>query len=301
MSISLDIIKKIRELGYNLDDRVIERTRSLYEPIYKQMAAADAKNVIKQLDVKYGGHFLQTLDVYQPTPVLVKTGNPILIYVHGGGFVGGDKADYANLGNYFAKHGYLTLVANYRLAPEFIWPAGAEDVAAMVSWVMENAQKFSTGRSNIFIMGHSAGASHVADYGIVKAVGAPAVNVRGLILVSGPSYDLAPLNDDHVYYHKAKQNLANSVISNLNSLRLPIFMAFAEYEPKRIAMQNYLFAKALANKAVAELVQEVGEPYFPVIKTIMRHNHVSIIKSLNTQDENFGTDVVRFMRRYTVI
>lgn len=300
MSISADILKKIRELGYNLDDHVIEATRSLYEPLYKQMAEADAKNVIPHLGYQYGGLPLQTLDVYQPSQVLVNVRNPILIYIHGGGFNSGDKANYANLGNYFAKQGYLTIVANYRLAPEFVWPAGADDVAAIIAWAFKRAPDFNADRHNIFLMGHSAGASHVADYAIAKAAGELDANVRGIILVSGPSYDLTLLSDNHLYYGEAQKNPANSVINRLADFKLPLFLTYAEYEPRHIATQNYLFAKALNDRAVADLKQNADEPYFPVIKTIMRHNHVSIIKSLNTADENFGKDVVRFMRRYTV-
>lgn len=299
MSISADILKKIRELGYNLDDHVIEATRSLYEPLYKQMAEADAKNVIPHLDYKYGILPLQTLNVYQPSQVLMNVRNPILIYFHGGGFNGGDKANHANVGNYFAKQGYLTITANYRLAPEFIWPTGADDVAAVVAWASKHAPDFNADRLNIFLMGHSAGASHVADYAIAKTSGSLNPNVRGIILVSGSAYDLTLLGDNHIYYGKAQKNPTNSVINCLADFKLPLFLTYAEYEPRNIATQNNLFAQALSNKAVDDLKQNVDDPYFPVIKTIMRHNHISIIKSLNTEDENFGKDVVRFMRRYT--
>lgn len=300
MSISSDIFKKIRALGYNLDDHVIDATRSLYEPLYKQMAEADAKNVIKHLGYKYGEHPLQTLDVYQPSQVLMNVRNPILIYVHGGGFTGGDKANHVNLGNYFAKKGYLTILADYRLAPEFMWPVGAADVGAVVAWAVKHAPDFNADRRNIFLMGHSAGASHVADYAIAQVAGEPDPNVHGIILVSGPAYDLASLNADYGYYREAKKNPANSIINHLKDFKLPLFVTYAEYEPKRIAAQNYLFARALNDRAIADLKQDADEPYFPVIKTIMRHNHVSIIKSLNTEDENFGADVVRFMQRYTL-
>lgn len=299
MSIPADIIKKIRELGYNLDDHVIEATRNLYEPLYAQMAAADAENVIVHKGYKYGEHPLQTLDVYQPSQVLMGAKNPILIFIHGGGYISGDKVNYANLGNYFAKQGYLTVVADYRLAPEYIWPSGAEDIARIIAWAIKYAPQYNADRNNIFLMGHSAGASHVSDYGITKAVGAPEAKIRGLILVSGPAYDLSLLKDNHVYYREIQKDSTRSAINNLENFDLPVFMAYAEYEPKRIALQNHIFAKALSDKA-AQCLKTDGEPYFPVIKTIMRHNHVSIIRSLNTADENFGLDVVRFMRRYTV-
>ena len=67
-----------------------------------------------------------------------RKGSPILIYVHGGAYVTGNKNAYgeiyANIGWWFARQGVVTLNATYRLAPDSPWPGGAQDVRAMVAW-----------------------------------------------------------------------------------------------------------------------------------------------------------------------
>src|SRR5262249_57435317 len=81
---------------------------------------------------------------------------------------GGDKnADgvfYGNLGHYFAGHGILTVVANYRLAPAHPWPAGSQDVASAVAWVRANAKAYGGNPERIILFGQSAGATHSAGY-----------------------------------------------------------------------------------------------------------------------------------------
>ena len=66
---------------------------------------------------------------------------PVLIYVHGGAFVGGDKRTtptspfYDNIMLWAVKNGFVGVNATYRLAPQAPWPAGAEDMASVVQWV----------------------------------------------------------------------------------------------------------------------------------------------------------------------
>lgn len=291
MSIPVDIIKKIAELGNDLSDHVIEATYSLYEPLYKQMAEADAANVTMHNDLAYGEHALQTLDIYQPAQVLAGK-NPILIYIHGGGFVEGDKANHANLGNYFAKQGCFVICANYRLAPDFLFPAGADDIALIIKWAQANAPTYNADDDNIFVMGHSAGAAHVADYA-AGASGSVNPAFKGALLISGASYDLRTIRPQHEYYSEVQHDPARyGIIDNIAKLACPLFVAFAEYEPERIAKQNKDFIKALLMADFA--------PY-PSFKYALCHNHVSITRSFNTGDESVGGEAMRFVRRYAQI
>ena len=54
--------------------------------------------------------------------------------------------------------------ANYRLVPDIHWPQGAEDVRDIVAWIKDNILDFGGDPESIFLMGSSAGASHVATY-----------------------------------------------------------------------------------------------------------------------------------------
>ena len=126
----------------------------------------------------------------------------MLLFVHGGGFVGGDKhvpgtPFHDNIGAWAARHGMVGVTMTYRLAPQAPWPAGAEDVAAAVRWVRAHIGEYGGDPARLFLMGHSAGATHVSTYVAHPAIhGADGPGPAGLILSSG-IYDLGdfPLTD----------------------------------------------------------------------------------------------------------
>ena len=87
-------------------------------------------------DIAYGPHERQRLDIYAEAGGWPR---PVLLFVHGGGFVAGDKGgrdagDWANaaVGVMAARMGMVGAVMTYRLAPDAPWPAGAEDVGAAI-------------------------------------------------------------------------------------------------------------------------------------------------------------------------
>ena len=84
------------------------------------------------------------------------------------------------------RKGYIGVDATYQLAPRAIWPAGAEDLAAAVRWVHDNINARGGDPASVYLMGHSSGAVHVADYvsrpELQKVKGG---GLAGAILVSG--------------------------------------------------------------------------------------------------------------------
>ena len=100
----------------------------------------------------------RTLDLYLPAGVAGGT-SPALVYVHGGGFTGGDKAKGSGLAEIpaLAARGYVVASANYRLAPEHLFPAPIEDVKCAVRYLRANAETLGVDPSRIGIWGGSAG------------------------------------------------------------------------------------------------------------------------------------------------
>jgi acetyl esterase len=90
---------------------------------------------------------------------------PIAIYVHGGGWTGGDKAnpDDAPILEMLTKAGFTWFSVNYRLAPKFSWPACQNDVQAAIRWVKINATKYKGDTSRVVLIGYSAG-GHLATF-----------------------------------------------------------------------------------------------------------------------------------------
>ncbi len=109
------------------------------------------------------------LDLYEPDTAATNWKRPVMIAIHGGGFLFGDKSEMASLCREFAARGYVCASINYRLVPDDP-PGDAKDqytraVTAAVAdadhathWIEANAARFHADRSRLFIAGSSAGA-----------------------------------------------------------------------------------------------------------------------------------------------
>ncbi len=97
--------------------------------------------------------------------VAVPKGNgphPVVVYLHGGGWIGGSPRTHRKLGMQFAEAGYLTINVDYRLAPEHPFPAGLEDCIYAVKWTGENAKRWNGDVSRLAVGGDSAGGNLTA-------------------------------------------------------------------------------------------------------------------------------------------
>lgn len=102
-----------------------------------------------------GGQSLK-LDVYQPD--LARDNRPALIYVHGGGFLFGDKKDQGlPLCNHMATLGWVCFNVNYRLSPDATWPEHLDDIRAAISWIRAHASDYGVDPNFVALTGNSAG------------------------------------------------------------------------------------------------------------------------------------------------
>jgi arylformamidase len=132
-----------------------------------------------------------SLDVYVADPVEPKS--PVMVWVHGGGLVMGDKAsskDLASKPEYFtSKLGFILVSINYRLLPEGLYPTNVQDVADALAWVQNNIAGFGGDPQQIFLMGHSSGAELVAqvatDATFLRQAGKDLSLVKGVIAIEG--------------------------------------------------------------------------------------------------------------------
>ena len=134
---------------------------------------------------------LTSLDVYAPENA---KNCPVMVWVHGGGWARGDKAQVANLPVAFLREGFVLVSVNYRLAPQVKFDAQAQDVAAAIGWVHKHAKEYGGDPSRMFTMGHSAGAHLVAlvgtDESYLRAQGLSLAALRGVVPLDTEVYDL---------------------------------------------------------------------------------------------------------------
>ncbi|MFI8632335.1 alpha/beta hydrolase fold domain-containing protein [Microbacterium sp. NPDC077663] len=97
------------------------------------------------------------LDLYRP--VETEDPAPVVVYVHGGGWIIGDKAAQSSNLEWFAEQGYLAAGINYTLATEdhATWDTAMPQVACGLGWLAEHAAEYGGDPDRIFVYGESAG------------------------------------------------------------------------------------------------------------------------------------------------
>ncbi len=284
-----DIRIALAALPISLDPKYSVATKQLYAPLL----ASAGEGVTASLDIAYGGHQRHKLDVYH---VAGTRPSAIVIYVPGGGYTGGDKrADnltFGNIGSYFARRGMLGITMNYRLAPEVQWPAGAQDVAAVVGWAKANAVRFGAAADTpVVVFGHSAGASHCASFLFDPEIRGDLM-VAGGVLISGGSYTATP--DDietrayvRAYFGSDINSLERrSATSHVAGTKVPVMLACAELDPGFLVTPTLELAMALTRR----------DGRCPVLMRLEGHNHFSPPCSLGTTDDQLGSSIIGFVK-----
>ncbi len=115
---------------------------------------------------------------------------PVVVYLHGGGWVAGSLQSHCKLGMQFADAGYLTFNVDYRLAPENPFSAGFDDCVFAIKWAAENAPRWNGDGSRVAVGGDSAG-GNLAAASLAALAGDPvASKLRAGLLLYGV-YDFA--------------------------------------------------------------------------------------------------------------
>jgi acetyl esterase/lipase len=271
----------------------IERTAAAFRPLLRA-APQDGVTITKNLS--YGEDPRQVLDVYQP---IWRSGAPVVIFIHGGAYVRGDKDAYGemygNVATWFARHGMLGINATYRLAPAAKWPSGADDVRGMVKWTKDNAARYGGDGNRVYLIGHSAGATHVASYIFDKSLQpADGPGVAGAVLISGRyrlAYDPADPNGKNMQTYfgdDASAYAARSPITHIkDGPRVPVFTVVTEYDNPGLDVVGAELLAALCARDGA----------CPRFRRLEKHNHLSEVFAFNTADEQLGREILEFMRR----
>jgi acetyl esterase/lipase len=280
------IAAALREIGPKIDG---PRTAALYTPLLTAEPYAGV-NVVR--DVHYGSHERHVADVFTSSSTAQgPTGRSVVVFVHGGGFTRGSKHTpgspfYDNIGVWAVRHGLVGVTINYRLAPQFQWPAGIEDLTLLTRWVRDHAHEYGGNPTKIFLWGHSAGAAHVADY-LAHAVNTGAdPGIAGAILTSG-FYDLGgEVSIWKEYYgDDISQYAARSSLPGLLKTATPLLVTYAELDPDSFKSQT---------RGLIEARSREGRPVHSVL--LAGHSHISETYAVGTGDESLSGPVLDFIQ-----
>jgi len=125
------------------------------------------------------------LDLFRPEELGVL--HPAIVFVHGGGWLWGNKVDHRATAAYLASRGFVTACIEYRTALERTYPAALNDVKAAVEWLRTNAARYEVDPQRIGAAGSSAGAHLVAMLGLVpEQAPEPSAAVRAVAGIATP-------------------------------------------------------------------------------------------------------------------
>ena len=271
----------IAAMGQAMGPDVLDACRDLLAPQQERLAAAVP---VAARDLAYGPDERHRLDLYGEAGALPK---PVLLFVHGGGFVMGDKGDtgWANaaVGRMAAQRGWIGAVMNYRLAPDHAWPAGSEDVAAAIDFLHANGARHGGDPARIVVMGTSAGAVHVA--GFLRLRDDHANLVRGAILLSG-LYGYTPLDPKDARYYSAAADYARQApLEAVAATALPLLVASAAFDPARFQAE---FLGLMQDRLARHGTMPRG-----II--LAGHNHYTMAMHLGTDDRRLEHEIAAFM------
>lgn len=133
----------------------------------------------------------QLLDIFAPAS---GTNLPVVVWVHGGGWMRGSKNEVDHKPAAFAAAGYVFVAVNYRFIPHVTMETIVRDVAKSVGWVHANIASRGGDPNRIFLMGHSAGAQLAAllctDSRYIEVESVPRTSIKGCVPVDGDTYDV---------------------------------------------------------------------------------------------------------------
>ena len=282
------------ELGRRWGQDIPGHVRAMMEAFTALLADSPKEGVEVTRDVAYGSDPRQRLDVFrcgERGPL------PMVIFVHGGAFVDGDRNRtaevYSNVLYYFARHGVLGVNMEYRLAPEHRYPSGSQDVALAVQWARRHAAEHGGDPDRIFIIGHSAGAAHAGSYAYDRRLQpAAGPGIAGLVVLSGRvRAEMLAENPNarkvEAYYGSDPAMQADaSAVTHVSADSVATMIGVGEYE------------NPLLDVHCAELYHRLSaaKRRAPRFVWLAGHNHTSVIAHFNTAEDRLGREILEFIR-----
>ena len=281
-----DLVDKIAAIGRVSDPA---KTGPLYVPMHAKEPYAGVKVA---RDLKYGAHERQVLDLFVREGMAA--GRPVFMFVHGGGFVRGTKRApgspfYDNIMLWAVKNGMIGVNVEYRLAPQFSWPSGGEDLGMAVRWVADNAGAHGGDPNRVYMMGHSAGATHVALYVSHPEFHGPKGSGLDGAMFSSGMYDLTKVegSDGQKEYFGTDRALykERSALPGLLKTSIPFMANAAELDPQWMVDQ--------LNDLKAAMCETRG-----CIRTLLqpKHNHMSQSYAIGTSDTLLTGQILEFIK-----
>lgn len=127
------------------------------------------ENVIVTNNIEYMINPNLHLDIYQPENIADITPRPVIVWIHGGGWISGSKEHARGYFKRLAEQGYNIISVEYQFAPNEIYPQQLQQIDKALAFIIQNANKYNINPNAIYLAGDSAGANMVSHYAALVA------------------------------------------------------------------------------------------------------------------------------------
>ncbi len=183
------------ELDRQYEQRTLVPAPGVYTRSWRERTDEVKGLVDNMLDVPYGDHPDERLDIYLASGNSENGAAPIQIFAHGGAWRGSSKEDAGGPAPVFTSAGAIYVALEFSLAPAANLDRMVNQVRRAIKFIYDTADKYEGARERIFLSGHSSGA-HLASMATVTDwegdFGVPDDIIKGVTLASGP-FDLEPV------------------------------------------------------------------------------------------------------------
>lgn len=259
-----------------------------YSDTALRLSAQPMPGIVSHRDIAWGPEPWQRFDVFAPEGVTQAL--PVLVFLHGGGWVVGWKEWGGFMAPAVAAAGAILVCPTYRLAPAHRFPVNLEDCLDALAAVKERIGDFGGDAHHIYVGGHSAGGHLAAMVGLRRDLwrGRIGKELRGILPVSG-ILDLvqanpAPESLEAAVYSTVLANPADDVaaspVTYAADLRMKLLLAWGEHDSQRVKASNAKMAAALSSMGISFdsmrlagldhfdthlVLQNAGHPWYSVL------------------------------------
>ena len=239
---------------------------------------------------------LLSLDVYWPRQTCA-TPHPVMMYIHGGGWSGGDKSNNPRTkADWFTSHGFVFVSANYRLSPAATHPAHIEDVASAIAWTRNHVDAFCGNPDRIFVMGHSAGAHLAALVGTderrLAAHGLKPSDLAGIISLDTAALDLVNSSPSTARGRRMKES-AFGPMNTWNDVSPMAFVDAPDELPPFLMFSTGSTSRQQQNEAFVEAVRSRGGQAEHIHAD--DRTHMEINQMLGTPEDPYTRELMAFL------
>ena len=230
------------------------------------------------------------LDVFMPAEI---SDAPVIVFLHGGGLLIGDKSQGLSLAESLVPRGIGVVATNYRLSPGVSHPAHVQDAAAAFAWTIKHIENYGGDPKRVYLAGHSAGAYMATllalDDSYLHELGLSESSVRGMIAISPFLYveEVAPDRPKSVWGSDTSTWRQASPTSHVGSWRPPLLFVYADRDAE--------WRRDQIKRAVAVL-ESAGQERVEMVE-IQDRDHLSIIEKLVEGDDLASSRIADFVLR----